>query len=90
MDDDDFIAEFPQLAEFYEKSYSMKDLQGILALPVHEMLSQLKMLPKGALESLKNIASTQVASGKLDSVRKIKALDDFFGTDFNLLQSLFQ
>lgn len=90
IDDDDFLAEFPQLEEFYQKSYSMRDLQNILSLPVNEMLAQLRQLPKGALESFKNIASTQVASGKLDSVKKIRALDDFFGTDYNLLQSLFQ
>lgn len=88
--DDDFIAEFPQLASFYESAYSLRDLQDILKLPVNEMLAQLRQLPKGALESFKNIASTQVASGKLDSVKKIKALDDFFETDLNLLQSLFQ
>lgn len=88
--DDDFIAEFPQLSQFYKEAYTMKDLRDILSLPVHEMLEKMKILPKGALESLKNIASTQIANGKLDSVRKIKALDDFFGTDLNLLQSLFQ
>lgn len=88
--DDDFIAEFPQLADFYEKAYSIRDLKEILKLPNNEMIAQLKQLPKGALDSFKSIASTQVANGKLDSVKKIKALDDFFDTDLNLLQSLFQ
>jgi len=88
--DEDFVAEFPHLQEFYQKAESMIDLQAILDLPVHEMLAQLRLLPKGALESFKNVAATQITSGRLDSVRKIKALDEFFGTDFNLLQSLFQ
>ena len=90
VDDEDFVEEFPQLKKFYTESYSAGDLKEILSLPPHEMLSKMKTLPKGALESLKNIASTQVATGKLDSVKKIKALDEFFGTDLNLLQSLFQ
>ena len=44
VDDDDFIAEFPQLATFYEQSYSMRDLLNILSLPNHEMIAQLKIL----------------------------------------------
>lgn len=90
IDNEDFVEEFPQLKKFYTESYSAKDLKDILTLPIHEMLAKMKILPSGALDTLKNIASTQVATGKLDSVKKIKALDEFFGTDLNLLQSLFQ
>lgn len=90
VDDEDFINEFPQLKQFYMQSYSVRELRDILNLPVGEMVSKMKTLPKGAVESLKTIASSQVASGRLDSVKKIKALDEFFGTDLNLLQSLFQ
>ena len=90
VDDEDFVNEFPQLKQFYTQAYSIRDLKEILTLPVHEMVSKMKELPAGAVESLKTIASSQVASGKLDSVKKIKALDEFFGTDLNLLQSLFQ
>lgn len=90
IDDDDFINEFPQLKQFYTQAYSMRELRDILNLPVNEMVAKMKELPKGAIESLKTIASSQVSSGRLDSVKKIKALDDFFGTDLNLLQSLFQ
>lgn len=87
--DEDFIKEFPQLEKFYAEQYTVRDLRDILKLPVNEMTKAIKSLPQGAVESLKNIASTQIADGKLDSVKKIKALDELFGTDLNLLSQLF-
>ncbi len=89
IDDEDFIAEFPAISKFYEDQVSIKDLKAILDKDTSDMVSAIKMLPKTAIESLKKIAATQVANGHLDSVRKIKALDELFGTDLNLLGELF-
>ncbi len=88
--DDEFIKEFPQLNDFYNNQYTTGDLKDVLDLPITKMIAAIKTLPSGAVESLKNIASTQVANGQLDSVKKIKALDELFGTELNLLASLFQ
>lgn len=89
IDDEDFIAEFPTLAKFYEEKFSVKDLKEILSLSVGEMTEAISKLPATAVDSLKKIAATEVGSGKLDSVRKIKALDEIFGTDLNLIGELF-
>ena len=85
IDDEDFINEFSALAKYYEEQTSIKDLKHILDLSVHEMVSTIKSLPSTAVKSLMQIAATQVANGKLDSVKKIKALDELFGTDLNLI-----
>lgn len=90
IDDEDFIAEFPQLQKFYEDSYTVNDLESILGLPVQDMVTNINSLPTGAKETIKNIASSQIADGRLDSVRKIKALDEIFGTELSLLASLFE
>ena len=90
IDNDDFIKEFPQLQKFYEDSYSVTDLESILSLPVADMVASINSLPSGAKETMKNIASTQIGDGRLDSVRKIKALDEIFGTELSLLASLFE
>lgn len=89
IEDDDFIKEFPVLEKFYNDQYSVKELEGILDLSVRDMIATIKDLPKGAKESLKNIASTKIVNGELDSVKKIRALDDLFGTELNLLSSIF-
>lgn len=90
IDNEDFVEEFPQLKKFYSENYSIKELAAILELPVDEMVAQVKSLPKGAIESLKSIAASQVSAGQLDSVRKIRELDSIFGTDLNLLSDLFK
>ena len=90
IDNEDFINEFPQLQKFYEDSYSVTDLESILSLPISDMIANINALPNGAKETMKNIASTQIGDGRLDSVKKIKALDDIFGTELNLLASLFE
>lgn len=86
--DKDFVAEFPHLEKFYNDSYDMQDLANILTLPNDQMEEKLKKLPAGAAENLKVIASSQVADGRLDSIRKIKILNEFFGIDLNLVAEL--
>jgi len=60
--------------------YETSDLNEILNLPVPQMSETIKKLPKGAKEALKGIVSTMIESHALDSVHKIKALDEIFGT----------
>ena len=90
IDDDDFIKEFPQLKQFYDESYTVEDLEQVLHMPINQMIKQIDILPNGAKETLKNVASTKISTGELDSVKRIKALDDYFGTELNLLASMFE
>ena len=89
IEDKDFLAEFPQVKKFYDDSHSIKELREILQMPVDQMVKTIKELPATVVESLKSIAAKQVANGQIDSVRKIKALDEIFGTDLNLIGEIF-
>lgn len=88
IEDDDFINEFPVLKKFYDDQYTVKELEGILNLSINDMIATIRSLPKGAFESLKSIASTKVVNGELDSIRKVKALDEIFGTELGLLSDI--
>ena len=90
IENEDFLKEFPQVKKFYESSYTIKDLISILDMPAEKMIEEIKKLPKGAVDSIKSLAAKQVSNGTLDSVKKIRALDEYFGTDLNLLASLFE
>ncbi len=90
VEDEDFIAENTQLDKFYNERFTVKELRDILDLELRDMKEAIKELPDGAKNSLKAIASECVKNGTIDSVRKIKALDEIFGTDLNLLADLFQ
>ncbi len=86
--DEDFIAEYPTLSKFYDEHFATKNIKDILDLPDYQMKEAISKLPKGAVESLKSIAVNQIVSGEIDSIRKIKALDEAFGTDLSLLNEL--
>ena len=48
------------------------------------MKKSIASLPEGAKDSIKTIAATMVDNGTLDSVRKVKVLDEIFGTEMLL------
>ena len=86
--DEDFIAEYPTLKKFYNDHFSTKNIREILDMPDIQMKAEIAKLPKGAVDSLKSIAVNMIVSGEIDSIRKIKALDEAFGTDLSLLNEL--
>ena len=88
IEDEDFIEQNKSVKDFYDSMYTTGDLNDILLLPVSDMKSAIEQLPSGAKESIKGIASTMINSHILDSVQKIKVLDEIFGT--NMLLTLVQ
>lgn len=85
IEDKDFIDEFTELKKFYSNSFSVDELKKILQLPVNQMVERVKALPKGLTDSFKTLISTEISEGHLDSLAKVKALDDIFDTDFRLM-----
>lgn len=86
--DDDFVAEYPFLKELYAKQYATKDLAKILLMPVDDMVEEIKTLPGNVKDILKGLASTWIENGKLDSFKRIKALDEALGTDLSLIADM--
>lgn len=89
IDDEDFLAEFPQVIEVYNNMYSRGDLRKILELPADRMRQEIDKMPDGAKDNLRTMAATMVANGSLDSIASVRVLSDIFGADFNLLSELF-
>ncbi len=89
IEDEDFLAQFPQVQKVYDSMYTTKDLKDILALPVSNMMDAIKSLPSGSKDNLREITGKMVLSGQLDSVQKIKALDDFYKTNFLVTTNMF-
>ena len=90
IEDEDIIAQFPQINKIYESMYSVKDLKEVLTdLSPRDMKATILTLPDGAKESVKHIASQMISNGALDSVQKIKYLDEIFGTRLMLMTELF-
>lgn len=88
IQDEDFLEQNPAVKERYETMYTVKDFTDILKLSVPAMKKTIMELPDGAKESIKSMASTMISNGTLDSVSKIKALDEIFDTNMMLITEL--
>lgn len=84
VDDQDFINEFPELDTLYVKLYSKRDLEQILSLSPTQMRSVIDGLPDGAKDAVKTMAVTAIERGELDSINRIKVIDEIFGTNMLL------
>jgi hypothetical protein len=86
--DKDFVAQNPKVQEKYDTMYTNKDLRDIIMLSPKEIKKIVPTLPEGAKESLKSMASTMIDNGVLDSVARIKVLDELFDTNMMLKTNL--
>lgn len=87
--DEDFLKDFPTVQKVYGTMYTKEDLVEILELPITHMKREIEKLPKATKDSMRNLVATQIATGKLDSISKVRALTEIFNSDFNLLSDLF-
>lgn len=90
IEDEELVAQFPQLKKIYDALYSVGELEDVLTkLSPGDMKATILSLPKGAQDSIKHLASKMVSDGRLDSVRKIKVLDEIFDTEMSIMTGLF-
>lgn len=87
--DEDFINEQKTLKSFYETMYTPEDFEEFFKLRPNQMVEALNNMPVGIRETIKSMAVGKIQDGVFDSVARIKALDDYFGTKMMLLTELY-
>ena len=87
--DEDFINEQKTLKTFYENMYTPEDFEEFFKLRPNQMVEALNNMPVGVRETIKSMAVGKIQDGVFDSVARIKALDDYFGTKMMLLTELY-
>ena len=88
IENKDILEDYPVLKNLYNSLYSTSDLRDILKLPTSQMRKVIADLPSGAFDAIKGISASMIMDGSLDSVAKIKVLDEIFDT--HLLLTLAQ
>ena len=90
IEDSGVIEHYPQIKKLYDSLYSVGELEDvILDLDPASMKATILSLPEGAQTSISHLASKMVSDGRLDSVKKIKILDEIFDTDMTIMTGLF-
>ena len=86
-----FIIEDEDLVELWAKDFKDmynnlvdEDVDALFKLPLNQFKSKLKKAPRGVQQAVKNIAGEKILNGSLDSLAKIKAIDEILNTDLKL------
>lgn len=86
-----FIIEDPELVEQWENDLGKMykeivdvDVEDMFRLPLNQFKSKLKKAPAGVQQAVKNVAGEKILNGTLDSLAKIRAIDEILGTDLKL------
>lgn len=85
------IIEDEELVEQWNKDFGEMysnivdvDVEELFKLPIAKFKAALKKAPKGVQQAVKNVAGEKILNGSLDSLAKIKAIDECLGTDLKL------
>lgn len=86
-----FIIEDEELVEQWKSDFGKiysdiveMDVEDIFRLPLNQFKAKLKKAPVGIQQAVKNVAGEKIMNGSLDSLAKIKAIDDILGTQLKL------
>ena len=72
-----------ELSKMYQDIIEV-DVEDMFKLPLNQFKSKLKKAPAGVQQAVKNVAGEKILNGSLDSLAKIKAIDEVLGTDLKL------
>ena len=84
IEDDELLEQWPDLKAIYDKAAEI-DIDSLFTLPLNQFKKKLRDLPVGFRDSVKNIAGEKIRDGSLDSIAKIKAIDEALGTELKLM-----
>lgn len=86
-----FVIEDEELAEQWSKDLGDMyktivevDVEDLFKLPLNQFKSKLKKAPSGVQQAVKNLAGEKILNGSLDSLAKIRVIDEILGTDLKL------
>lgn len=79
--DEDFLELNPKLQETYEDFYTPEEIMNAInEYDPEDMRNFIVNLPAQLKDNVKSIAATMIQDGDLDSIRKVKIIDEIFGT----------
>lgn len=75
------IYNFLQVQQYYKDVLCPDNLPSVLNMSIDELQEKVPKMSEGVRLSLIILANTQIADGTMDSIKKIKALEELFGCE---------
>lgn len=81
IEDEELVEQWASMLKPLYEKIEEADLEQLLKLTPTQLKKKLKGLPEGLRESVKTMAAAKIVSGELDSLNRIKAIDEVLGTE---------
>ena len=82
IEDEELVEQWSNMLKpIYDKIHE-RDLDTVFNLPVERFKAVLQSVPDGLRETIKTMAVQRIQSEELYDIRKVRAIDEGFGTDF--------
>lgn len=87
IEDDELVEQWAgDFKKMYDDIVTM-DVEALFSLSANQLKAKLKKAPSGIQQAVKNVAGEKIMNGTLDSLAKIKAIDEVLGTQLMLYVS---
>lgn len=81
IEDEELVEHWGSLLKPVYSKIEEEDIEQLLKLTPVQLKKKLKTVPVGIKESIKTMAAAKIMSGELDSLNRIKAIDEVLGTE---------
>lgn len=82
IEDEDLVEQWASMLKPIYNKINTRDIEEFFELPINKFEAQLKVLPAGLKEAVKTKAVQMIRSDELYDIRKVRAIDNAWGTDF--------
>lgn len=84
IEDEELVDQWrSDLGKIYDDIVAI-DVEAMFKLPTNQLKAKLKKAPVGIQQAVKNLAGEKIMNGSLDSLAKIKAIDEALGSDLKI------
>lgn len=82
IEDEDLVEQWASMLKPIYDKINTKDIEEFFELPINKFKAQLKVMPVGLKEAVKTRAVQMIQNDELYDIRKVRAIDEAWGTDF--------
>lgn len=82
IEDQELVEQWGSMLKPIYNKINTKDIEEFFKLPINKFEAQLKVMPVGLKEAVKTKAVQMIKSDELYDIRKVRAIDTAWGTDF--------
>ena len=82
IEDDDLVEQWSSMLKPIYDKINMKNIEELFNLPANQFEAQLNVVPAGLKDAIKTRAVQMIQNDELYDIRKVRAIDTAWGTDF--------